>query len=100
MTSKVVILSSQTKKTPPPEQFRSGERAPYINLREGIFPMAGLTAQQQERLWRLWDLTEHLKRACVNATLEESHTQALETALHQLLTQLHYKAPGNETDPN
>lgn len=98
--SKVVSFPRPAESGPPPEKPARAERSPYINLREGIFPMAGLPAPQQERLWRLWDLLHHLKRACTNATFEEDHTRALEAALHNLMNQLNYKVPQDETDPN
>lgn len=92
-----------TPKKPPSQgiyEVSPDARMPYINTREGIFPMAGLDRQQRERLWQLWDLCDHLKRACTNATGDDSTTLALSHALKHLMGQLNYRISDDETDPN
>ena len=62
--------------------------------------MASLNSEQRQRLWQLWDLCDHLKRASVNATHDPGTTLALNQALKHLMAQLNYRIPPDETDTN
>lgn len=107
MTDKVVHFPGAKAEDSPPEGIYEDQEhtspkmqsnpidcaIPYINTREGIWPMAALDGEQRRRMWHLWDMCDHLKRACMNATGDDDTTRALSHALKHLMGQLNYKVP-------